>query len=67
MVEHMNDDRTVVLAALRQAGLSPDADEIDTMVAAYPAARRLVADLYAAPAAQDEVMAISFDPSVGAR
>jgi hypothetical protein len=55
-------DRILVLAALQQAGLSPDTDEIDVLIAAYPTARAAVAALYTVPGVRYEDPAITFDP-----
>jgi hypothetical protein len=56
------DDRTLVLAALQQAGITPSPDEIDTMVTAYPTAREATAALYTVPGVRYEDPAITFDP-----
>jgi hypothetical protein len=56
------DDRTLVLAALQQAGISPSADEIDAMVTSYPTAREAAAALYSVPGVRYEDPAITFDP-----
>jgi hypothetical protein len=56
------DDRTLVLAALQQSGISPSAEEIDAMVTAYPTARAATAALYTVPGVRYEDPAITFDP-----
>jgi hypothetical protein len=55
------DDRTLVLAALQQIGITPAPDEVDALVAAYPAARVAVAGLYAVPGARYADPVITFD------
>lgn len=60
------DDRTLVLAALQQAGIAPTAEEVDTMVAAYPKARQAAAALYTVPGVRYEDPAITFDPRLAA-
>lgn len=59
------DDRTLVLAALQQAGISPSAEEIDALVDAYPTARAAAAALYTVPGVRYEDPAVTFDPRLG--
>lgn len=61
-----NDDRATVSALLQMNGLSPSAEEIDAMVAGYPAARAMVAALYTMPGVRYEEPAVTFDPRVTA-
>lgn len=60
------DDRTLVLAALQQAGITPTPDEIDKMVESYPQSRLAAAALYSVPGVRYEDPAITFDPRLGA-
>lgn len=55
------DARAAVLAALAHAGLDPSEDEIDALVAGFPAARQGVARLYTLPGVRQESPAIVFD------
>ena len=56
------DDRTLVLAALQQYGLSPSPAEVDALVATYPLVRAEMARLYAVDEARYEDPALTYDP-----
>jgi hypothetical protein len=58
------DDRTTVLALLQMNGLTPSAEEVETMIAGYPMARQMVAGLYSMPGVRYEEPAVTFDPRV---
>ena len=55
-------NRDVVLAALRQADITPTPAEIDAIVGAYPAMRAAADSLYDVPGVEYEVPAMIFDP-----
>src|ERR1700674_4757630 len=58
------DDRTTVLALLQMSGMTPMPEEVDVLVASYPATRQMVASLYTMPGVRYEEPAMSFDPRV---
>lgn len=58
------DDRTIVTSLLAVHGLSPSTEEVDRLVAAYPAARGMAALLHTMPGVRYEEPAVTFDPRV---
>ncbi len=64
MPDDLIDDRTTVLALLAMNSLEPSTEEVDAMVAAYPASRAMIASLYTMPGVRYEEPAVTFDPRV---
>lgn len=60
----VGESRRAVLALLQMSGLSPTANEIDRLVAAYPVVRAMTDSLYAVPGVRYEDAAAGFDPRV---
>jgi hypothetical protein len=57
-----SEDRSTALAMLRAAGLSPEPDELDAVLAGYTGFRMLAARLYEVDEARYEEPAITFSP-----
>jgi hypothetical protein len=62
----VDDDRTVAIAMLRRAGLSPSPSELAAVLANYAGFRALTASLCAVAEARYEELAITFTADVAA-
>ncbi len=61
--EQDGDDRQQALMLLSQHGLSPNPEELEVLVAAYPVFRLLAAASYAVPGVRDAEPATTFAPA----